>query len=416
MDRMVMRNVLSLAYMPRARACYLDRTGATAASRDLTGRVRLAIDVVRGEVERAAVESSTLNRADVERCLREGAFAIEVPRVGAQRRAGDGDPEPGVPAADARRRSAATTWARSATRSISSSRRRKNATSRPRRRSSRRPSPPGPASRPPTPRRDNRSLRDSVGGDKARAWLERVEDWLCFGPSVGAACHLERATNRSSTLRPAHRSDEPYAATKLRKPRAEDLVRPSRWHDGRDSCSCTYPPGEARAEEPDVHEPPIRASSVAHRPRPEHDARHPVHVTLRARGGLPSFRAPSAFAALTTAIARASGDQFRIIQFSVQVDHVHASLRPPISGRCLGVAGFRIRAAPCVQSNAPPNRAGLEREVPRARAPHAARGTDRDGLCPSELDETHSSAPVASTGVRPAPGLKDGRNRRHRHR
>jgi hypothetical protein len=81
MDRLVMRNVLSLAYMPRARACYLARTGATAASRDLTGKVRLAIDVVRGEVERASIESSTLNRADVELCLREGAFEIEVPRV-----------------------------------------------------------------------------------------------------------------------------------------------------------------------------------------------------------------------------------------------------------------------------------------------------------------------------------------------
>jgi hypothetical protein len=81
MDRLVMRNVLSLAYMPRARACYLTRSGATPALRDLTGRVRLAIDVVRGEVERASIESSTLNHADVETCLREGAFAIDVPRV-----------------------------------------------------------------------------------------------------------------------------------------------------------------------------------------------------------------------------------------------------------------------------------------------------------------------------------------------
>jgi hypothetical protein len=81
MDRLVMRNVLSLAYMPRARACYLDRTGATPAERDLAGRVRLAIDVARGEVERANIESSTLNRTDIERCLREGAFAIEVPRA-----------------------------------------------------------------------------------------------------------------------------------------------------------------------------------------------------------------------------------------------------------------------------------------------------------------------------------------------
>jgi hypothetical protein len=81
MDRLVMRNVLSLAYMPRARACYLDRTGATPAERDLAGRVRLAIDVARGEVERANIQSSTLNHADIERCLREGAFAIEVPRA-----------------------------------------------------------------------------------------------------------------------------------------------------------------------------------------------------------------------------------------------------------------------------------------------------------------------------------------------
>jgi hypothetical protein len=81
MDRLVMRNVLSLAYMPRARACYLARTGKNAASRDLTGKVRLAIDVVRGEVQRADIESSTLNRADVEQCLREGAFEVEVPRV-----------------------------------------------------------------------------------------------------------------------------------------------------------------------------------------------------------------------------------------------------------------------------------------------------------------------------------------------
>ena len=81
MDRMVIRNVLSLAYMPRARACYLNRTGATPALRDLAGRVRLAIDVVRGEVDRATVESSTLDNPEIESCLRESAFAIEVPRA-----------------------------------------------------------------------------------------------------------------------------------------------------------------------------------------------------------------------------------------------------------------------------------------------------------------------------------------------
>jgi hypothetical protein len=81
LDRMVVRNVLSLAYMPRARACYLARSGASPESRDLIGRVRLAIDVVRGEVERASIASSTLNQPDVDRCLRDGAYAVEVPRA-----------------------------------------------------------------------------------------------------------------------------------------------------------------------------------------------------------------------------------------------------------------------------------------------------------------------------------------------
>jgi hypothetical protein len=81
MDRMVVRNVLSLAYMPRARACYLNRTAATPALRDLTGKVRLAIELVRGEVERASIESSTLGNAAVERCLKDSAFEIEVPRA-----------------------------------------------------------------------------------------------------------------------------------------------------------------------------------------------------------------------------------------------------------------------------------------------------------------------------------------------
>jgi hypothetical protein len=81
MDRMVVRNVLSLAYMPRARACYLNRTAATPALRDLSGKVRLAIDLSRGEVDRVTIESSTLGNPDIERCLTETAFEIEVPRA-----------------------------------------------------------------------------------------------------------------------------------------------------------------------------------------------------------------------------------------------------------------------------------------------------------------------------------------------
>ncbi|HVU49085.1 MAG TPA: hypothetical protein VHL80_00260, partial [Polyangia bacterium] len=81
LDREVVRNTLALAYMPRARACYLNRTAATPAERDLAGRVRLAIDFTRGEVGSAAVESSTLNHPGIEACLRDGAFELEVPRT-----------------------------------------------------------------------------------------------------------------------------------------------------------------------------------------------------------------------------------------------------------------------------------------------------------------------------------------------
>lgn len=81
LDREVVRNTLALAYMPRARACYLNRTAATPAERDLAGRVRLAIDFTRGEVGSAAVEKSTLNHPGIEGCLRDGAFELEVPRT-----------------------------------------------------------------------------------------------------------------------------------------------------------------------------------------------------------------------------------------------------------------------------------------------------------------------------------------------
>jgi hypothetical protein len=81
LERSVVRDALSLAFTPRARACYLNRTGATPADRDLAGRVRLALDFVRGEVGDARIETSTLHRPGIETCLREAAFALDVPRA-----------------------------------------------------------------------------------------------------------------------------------------------------------------------------------------------------------------------------------------------------------------------------------------------------------------------------------------------
>ena len=81
MERSVVRDALSLAFTPRARACYLGRSARTPNERDLTGRVRLALDLVRGEVALVRLEASTLGQPGIENCLRESAYAIEVPRA-----------------------------------------------------------------------------------------------------------------------------------------------------------------------------------------------------------------------------------------------------------------------------------------------------------------------------------------------
>lgn len=63
---------------------------------------------------------------------------------------------------------------------------------------------------------------------------------------------------------------------------------------------------------------------VAHRRRPEHNFRHPVHVTLRIAKGLPSFRGEVIFRAVESAIRATRREDFRIVEFSVQDDHLHA--------------------------------------------------------------------------------------------
>jgi putative transposase len=89
-----------------------------------------------------------------------------------------------------------------------------------------------------------------------------------------------------------------------------------------------------------------RRRAVAHRARPEHKARFPVHVTLRARRGLPSLRGERLFGGIQMAIAAASRGTFRILQFSVQSDHLHL-LVEAADARTLssGAQGLAIRGA-----------------------------------------------------------------------
>src|SRR5260221_4422972 len=64
--------------------------------------------------------------------------------------------------------------------------------------------------------------------------------------------------------------------------------------------------------------------TVAHRARPVHRRYHPVHVTMRAREGLPPFREAALFGVLSTALRKASrSPAFRVVEFSVQNNHLH---------------------------------------------------------------------------------------------
>jgi REP element-mobilizing transposase RayT len=71
-----------------------------------------------------------------------------------------------------------------------------------------------------------------------------------------------------------------------------------------------------------------------------------VHLTLRARAGLPSLRAPRLFQAIREGIRAASRAEFRVLHFSVQSDHVHLVVEAEdVRGLSGGARGLSIRLA-----------------------------------------------------------------------
>jgi REP element-mobilizing transposase RayT len=63
---------------------------------------------------------------------------------------------------------------------------------------------------------------------------------------------------------------------------------------------------------------------VSHRQREALASRHPVHVTLKLRRGLPSLRRKCAHAVLVGAFAALRArENFRLVHYSVQSNHVH---------------------------------------------------------------------------------------------
>jgi REP element-mobilizing transposase RayT len=87
--------------------------------------------------------------------------------------------------------------------------------------------------------------------------------------------------------------------------------------------------------------------SVRHEARPEHDPRHPVHVTMRIVASVSGLRRRDIYFALREAtIVAAKREDFHIVHMSIQHDHIHliveADHKEALSK---GVQGFSISAA-----------------------------------------------------------------------
>ena len=89
---------------------------------------------------------------------------------------------------------------------------------------------------------------------------------------------------------------------------------------------------------------------VAHRARPEHVARFPLHLVLRTVPGLPSLRRPVLFAAVRAAIeAGCSRFGMRLVHFSVQGNHIHMIVEAADKlSLTRGMQGLAVRIARAV--------------------------------------------------------------------
>ncbi len=93
-----------------------------------------------------------------------------------------------------------------------------------------------------------------------------------------------------------------------------------------------------------------RGSPVPRVARPEIKARHPLHVTLRAKRDVPSLRSKGRFVRMREAL-RAGAERFgmRVVQFAVMHDHVHLVVEAH-DKRALsrGMQGLAIRVAKAI--------------------------------------------------------------------
>ena len=86
---------------------------------------------------------------------------------------------------------------------------------------------------------------------------------------------------------------------------------------------------------------------MPHAKRPEHNPRHPVHVTIRVVGNVEGLRRGDIYLALREAtIVTARREDFRIVHMSIQRDHIHLIVEADDKAALSkGVRGFSISAA-----------------------------------------------------------------------
>lgn len=90
---------------------------------------------------------------------------------------------------------------------------------------------------------------------------------------------------------------------------------------------------------------------IPHHPRPVHKKRHPTHVTLRARRGLPTFRSQRVHTMLRgilerQLLRRRYRDDFQVVHYSIQSNHLHVivestdnrAMRSGVSGLVIAFA------------------------------------------------------------------------------
>jgi len=117
-------------------------------------------------------------------------------------------------------------------------------------------------------------------------------------------------------------------------------------------------------------------SGVPHRARPDHNRRHPVHVTLRVALGVPNLRTQVCFNAVRRAFkAGRGGVSFRVVHFTVQSNHLHLLVEAD-DKRALsrGLTALSIRIA-----------RALNRELRRKGRVFAERYHARDLQSPREV-------------------------------